>query len=145
MRENEGLAARILLDFDADDEKVRAAVRRAIADPAYQPFADPARLAPLDWRGAHLMWRPEGLELRIPLRLGEGEMAAFAADAAWSAEPLARLAGEIWRGWLALASPTLLDDVDPDELRGALDAAAQRAREETHPAAEFLLRLRRDR
>ena len=54
-----------------------------------------------------MLWRPEGLELRIPLHLGEGALARFAADQVWSEEPLASLRHEIWSGWLALASPTL--------------------------------------
>jgi hypothetical protein len=54
----------------------------------------------------------------------------------------------MWSGWLALASPTLLDDVDPSELRRLLDGAAKRAddrRGRDHGQAEdFLRRLREE-
>ena len=41
VRENEGVAARILLDHDADAEKVRAAVGRAIGTPLPRPVPVP--------------------------------------------------------------------------------------------------------
>ena len=95
-----------------------------------------------------MLWRPEGLELRIPLRLGEGALARFAADEVWSEEPLASIRHEIWSGWLALASPTLLEDVDPTVLRRVLDAAAKRTGEvrghEQGRVADFLSCLRAD-
>jgi hypothetical protein len=77
------------------------------------------------------------------------EMATFAADATWTRPPLAWLRREIWTGWLALASPTLLHDVgDPPELRRLLDAAARRAVEsgerEGVAASDFLRRLRNE-
>ena len=52
----------------------------------------------LDWQRAKMLWRPEGLELRIPLHLGEGALASFAADEVWSEEPLASMRREIWTG-----------------------------------------------
>jgi hypothetical protein len=94
------------------------------------------------------MWRPEGLELRVPQRLGDSAMAAFANDAVWMSPMLSGLRRELWRGWLGLASPTLLEDVDPEELRRLLDAAAARATGRTaeHEQAEsFLRRLREER
>jgi hypothetical protein len=154
-RENEGVAARILLDFDADPERIRTAVIRMLSGPsARRP--DPAagvhiRRPPeppptLDWHRASMLWRPEGLELRIPLHLNGGAIAAFAADEAWSSPPLAGLRREIWSGWVALASESLLDEVDPVELRRALDAAAQRALDvsgrERGRVEDFLRRLR---
>jgi len=159
VRENEGVAARILLDLDADAEKVRHEVIRTLSDPS-APRGDPGRPgAPvarlhagsrprpvLDWRRASILWRPEGLELRIPLALGEGAVAAFAADEAWSSVPLAGLRREIWGGWLALASPSLLEEIDPVELRSALDGAAKRALDvsgrERGRVEDFLRRLR---
>ena len=77
------------------------------------------------------------------------EMATFAADPTWTQPPLAGLRREIWTGWLALASPTLLDDVgDPAELRRLLDAAAQHAADAEEgrggATATFLDRLRAD-
>jgi hypothetical protein len=100
----------------------------------------------LDWRRASMLWRPEGLELRIPLHLSEGAIAALAADAAWSSPPLEGMRREIWDGWLALASPSLLDETDPVELRHVLDGAARRALEvsgrEHGRVEDFLSRLR---
>ena len=148
-----GLARRILLEKGIDAKKVRNQVLPMLTDPSgrirgaradERPGRPPA--TPLDWRGATLLWRPEGLELRVPLHLWPGAMAAFAADEVWSTAPLAGLRREIWRGWLALASPALLDDVDPDALREALDGAAQRAADggRREGAEEFLRRLRGD-
>jgi Clp amino terminal domain, pathogenicity island component len=228
VRENDGVAARILLDFDADPERIRAEVRRRLSGPGRRtpaacrrppnplrppldweragilwrpdrvlrggvrevervatlaleqlgvrvsrvrsrqdpeppraahaptlhpperprprPHGTPQSAPALGWAGATVLWRPEGLELRVPLRLEVGAMAALANDDAWGAPPLAGLRREIWNGWLALASPTLLEDVDPGELRRALDAAAARARNASNAESErvqgFLRRLR---
>ena len=102
----------------------------------------------LDWDRTTILWRPEGLELRIPLNLGEGALARFAADEVWGKEPLASMRHEIWSGWLALASPTLLEDIDPTMLRRMLDAAAKRAGDvrgrEQGRVEDFLRRLRDD-
>jgi ClpA/ClpB-like protein len=148
-REDEGVATRILLDFDADSETVRNAVIRMLSGPSGRAAAPQRLLHPrpaLDWSRATLLWRPEGLELRIPLQLNEASAASFAADAVWSTQPLAALRREIWSGWLGLASPTLLDDVDPSELRRLLDGAAQRADDrrgrDRGQAEDFLRRLR---
>jgi len=171
VRENEGVGARILLDFDADPERVRNEVRRMLSGPAGRAAAaagvaatvearvrqrgarmfpsPPPPRPPLDWQRATILWRPEGLELRVPLALNEGAIAAFAADEVWSSPPLAGLRREIWRGWLALASITLLDEVDPVELRRVLDGAAKRATDvsgrERGRVADFLDRLREGR
>ena len=217
VRENEGVAARILLDFDAAPQKIRDEVIRMLSGPGgrrqgrgtssppadssdlegqiqtarrekeaaieAQEFEKAARLrekerkltnrkramtAPasvppvvphawfhgqrdrpvLDWDRAKVLWRPEGLELRVPLNLGEGALASFAADEVWSEEPLASIRREIWSGWLALASPTLLEDIDPAVLRRVLDAAAKRAGDvrgrEQGRVEDFLRRLRDD-
>ena len=152
-RENDGVATRILLDFDVDWETVRNEVIRMLSGPGGRPapprLAPPRRLWPqpaLDWRRATLLWRPEGLELRIPLRLDEASAASFAADEVWSTPPLAALRREIWSGWLGLASPTLLDDADASELRRLLDGAAKRADDrrgrDRGQAEDFLRRLR---
>ena len=153
-RENEGVATRILLDFDADWETIRSEVIRMLAGPSGRSSpAQPSplrlrRRPPLDWSHATLLWRPEGLELRIPLTLNESSSASFAADEVWSAQPLAALRREIWSGWLGLASPTLLDEVDPAELRRLLDGAAQRADDrrgrDRGQAEDFLRRLREE-
>jgi hypothetical protein len=171
VRENEGVGARILLDFDADPERVRNEVRRMLSGPAGRAAAaagvaatvearvrqrgarifpsPPPPRPPLDWQRATILWRPEGLELRVPLALNEAAIAAFAADEVWSSPPLAGLRREIWNGWLALASVSLLDDVDPVELRRVLDGAAKRATDvsgrERGRVADFLDRLREGR
>jgi hypothetical protein len=153
LHESEGLAVRILRDCDVDPEQVRTRVLRTIGAPSghraaihAQPQRIRARPPGLDWRQATTLWRPEGLELRVPLHLTEGAMAAFAADDVWTQPPLPGLRREIWDGWLALASPTLLDDIDPVALRGQLDPAVKRAIDgggpESARAEDFLRRLR---
>jgi hypothetical protein len=157
VRENEGVAARILLDFDADSEKIHTEVLRRMRDEPTQPGSGARSGRPLrvevlgerpalDWARASMLWRPEGLELRIPQHMNEGAIAAFAADEAWSRAPLSGLRREIWSRWLALASPSLLEDVEPHELRRSLDAAAKRATDasgrEHGRIEDFLHRLR---
>jgi hypothetical protein len=151
-REDEGVATRILLDFDVDADTIRNEVIRMLSGPGGRhspPQTAPRRLhrrPGLDWSRATLLWRPEGLELRIPLQLNDASAATFAADEVWSTQPLAALRREMWSGWLALASPTLLDDVDPAELRRLLDGAAKRADDrrgrDRGQADDFLRRLR---
>ena len=153
-REDEGVATRILLDFEADSETVRNEVLRMLSGPLGRrspPHAAPRRRyrrPGLDWSRATLLWRPEGLELRIPLELNEASAATFAADVVFSMQPLAALRREMWSGWLALTSPTLLDDVDPSELRRLLDGAAKRAHDRSGrdrgQAEDFLRRLREE-
>jgi ATP-dependent Clp protease ATP-binding subunit ClpA len=167
IRDNEGRAVANLLlrELGADrltvrQELTRVGVEGLRSEPVVKP-PDPdndpryVRLAPatrgLDWRRATLLWRPEGLELRVPLRLSVAQMATFAADEVWSREPLVGLRREIWTGWLALASPTLMGDIgDPQELRRVLDAAAKRAVDadadggDGAATADFLDRLRAD-
>jgi hypothetical protein len=147
LRENDGVAVRILLALGADPGAIRARVAdtlgRGDQPPAAAPRVmrrpsrsrwqgvEPCPVPVLDWDRANVLWRPEGLELRIPLHLGEGALAAFAADEVWVHEPLASMRREIWNGWLALASPGLLDEIDPRVLRCALDTAARRAADVT--------------
>jgi len=149
-REDSGVASSILLDLGADADRVRAEVGRMLGGPArrlpQQHLAarrQPGR-QPIDWHRAQLLWRPDGLELRVPTRLDHGAMARLAADEIWSEPPLAGLRHEIWGGWVALASPTLLDDVDPRALRRALDAAIARATAEPGAHVEEFLRALRE-
>ena len=152
LREGEGVATGILRDVGADAETLRHEVLRSLSGPAGRPLVDappprPFAPPPLDWPRATLLWRPEGLELRIPLHLNQGAMATFAADEVWSTPLVAGLRREIWSGWLGLASPTLLDDTDPGALRRALDAAAEHAvggSGDTGARAEDFLRRLRD-
>ncbi len=130
VRENEGVASSILRDFGADAQTVRDEVLAALkGGPIAAADAAARELPALDWRRASLQWRPDGLELRVPMRLREGAIAAFGSDPAWSTEPLAGLRRELWRGWLSLASPKLLEEVEPSVLRDLLDGAAKRATE----------------
>ena len=144
--DSEGLGARLLLDLGAPPDRIRSEVLRVSSSSSGPVVRAGGQRAALDWRKARLLWRPEGLELRIPLRLSEGSMASFAGDRVWATEPLVGLRREIWDGWLSLASPTLFDDVDPVELRRALDDAGQRALEQPggdrDRAEDFLRRLR---
>jgi ATP-dependent Clp protease ATP-binding subunit ClpC len=47
VRENEGVAARILLDFDADAEKIRNEIIRMLSGPGRRASAQPSSSAPL--------------------------------------------------------------------------------------------------
>ena len=93
-----------------------------------------------------MLWRPEGLELRVPLHLNEGAIARFAADEAWASAPLAGLRREIWTGWLALASDVAPGRGRPGGAARALDGAARRALDvsgrERGRVEDFLRRLR---
>jgi len=40
----------------------------------------------------------------------------FAADPVWTHEPLAGMRREIWAGWVALASPGRLDEIEARDL-----------------------------
>jgi hypothetical protein len=160
LREGDGVAVRILLDLGADPDLIRARVIEMTGRPGHALAAAPhvmprpyrrgrQSVEPtpvLDWERANVLWRPEGLELRIPLHLGEGALATFATDDVWTREPLASIRREIWNGWLALAAPALLDDVDPTALRRMLDSAANRAADvsgrERGRVEDFLRRLR---
>lgn len=115
LREPGGIGAQVLADLGALDG-LRAELIGVVGTPR------PAR-----WHMATVMWRPEGIELRVPVDLDHGGLAALANDPAWSAPPLAGLEREIWHGWLAVRSPTLLDDADPRALREAIDGALERA------------------
>jgi hypothetical protein len=116
------------------------------AAPPRRPAGVPPPVRGLRWERATFLWRPEGLELRVPLSLDQTQMAALATDPVWETAPLSGLRREIWDGWLALASPSLLDDLDPDELRNTLDAAVSRACDassaEPDQVQTFLQRLR---
>jgi len=146
LRENEGLASRLLRQLGAPPGRIRHELLAMRSAPSGLVAGDTVHGAPLDWRRARLLWRPEGLELRVPLHLSEGSLATFAGDHVWATAPLAGLRREIWSGWLSLASPTLLDDADPAVLRSALDAAAVRARDQrggdSGRVEDFLRRLR---
>ena len=156
VRENEGVAARILLDFDADSEKIRNEVIRMLsgrgAGPAGEPEWDETWQPSLRWAEAHVASNPDGAVLEVPLRLERRAVALFERSEIWHTEPLAAMAHEIRRGHLRIIAPSLLETIDPRELRRVLDEAVRRAHEQAARARSsdavlaeaFLAALRED-
>ncbi len=58
VRENQGVAARILLDFDADAEKIRNEVLRMLSGPGHRP-PGPGSLDPASYRVEAQVGRPD--------------------------------------------------------------------------------------
>ncbi|MGH2850016.1 MAG: Clp protease N-terminal domain-containing protein [Solirubrobacteraceae bacterium] len=143
-RDTDGVATRVILDLGADFERVANAVR---AERAVQSTrAEDAARGAIDWDQATLRWHADGIELSVPVHLVDSAEAAFIADETWGAAPLSDLRRRLHGGRLTLHSPSLLDDIDPRQLRPLLDSAADRA---TKRAArdfarrdEFLRQLR---
>jgi hypothetical protein len=136
VRENEGVAARILLDFDADPERIRGEVIRMLSGPSGPAYAEPvvrvtladdlegAAWEPgLQWTRASMRWTPNGPELMVPLHLEPRACALLAASKVWEHAALAGVQHEVGRGAIRLSSSTLLEALDPHELRRLLDAA----------------------
>lgn len=161
VRENEGVAARILLDFDADPEKIRGEVIHMLSGPhsrhrlvarvveeewEEQPGWQPG----LQWEGARVDWTPAGPELVVPLRLERRAVALFDASPVWQHGALASVEHEAERGLLRVRAASLLESVDPGMLRHLLDDALRQAHEqaaelrarETALAETFLAALR---
>jgi Clp amino terminal domain, pathogenicity island component len=143
VRENEGVAARILLDFDADSEKIRNEVIRMLSGPggrrggpggAAGAEGEPTWTPSLRWEGASVAWTPNGAELRVPLRLERRAAALLAESDVWRRPPLDGVRHEIHDGQLEIAAPSLLDAIDPRELRRVLDEAVRRAHAEATAA-----------
>jgi ATP-dependent Clp protease ATP-binding subunit ClpA len=154
--ENEGVATRILLDFDADSEKIRNEVIRMLGGPsgrtggpAGESAWDETWQPSLRWDEARVVWEPDG-ELEVPLRLERRAVALLDESEVWRAEPLAAVGHEIRRGVLRITGASLLETIDPNELRRVLDdavrqahdAAAQSRSREAVLAQAFLARLR---
>jgi ATP-dependent Clp protease ATP-binding subunit ClpC len=100
VRENEGVAARILLDFDADSEKIRGGVIRMLSEPGVQAYGEPvvrvsgdpegAGWEPgLHWQRASVRWTPNGPELVVPLHLEQRACALLGASRVWEHATLA--------------------------------------------------------
>ena len=147
VRENEGVASRILLDLDADPEKIRGAILHMLSGP-YEALPDwqPG----LGWKEARVDWTAEGPVLVVPLRLERRAVELFDASAVWQRDALASVRHEVAGGVLRITAPSLLETVDPATLRELLDdalrqaherAAATRARESALAEA-FLAALR---
>jgi hypothetical protein len=143
LRENEGVAARILLDFDADCEKIRGRVLRMLGQPsgrlvqlagpsgrAGAPEGEESWHPSVRWEEATVVWTPEGATLEVPLRLERRAMALFERSEVWRTGQLAGVSHEIRYGGLRISSPTLLEAVDPRELRRRIDEAAASVHEE---------------
>ncbi|HXR13733.1 MAG TPA: Clp protease N-terminal domain-containing protein [Solirubrobacteraceae bacterium] len=141
VRENEGVATRILLDFDADAEKIRNRVLRMLSGtsarlgehgPTVRIVAGPeGGLQPrLRWDDASVRAGPDGPELLVPIQLEQRACALLANSAVWQHTALAGARHEVARGRVRLSSPSLLESVDPRELRRLLDAALAEAHEE---------------
>ena len=144
VRENEGVAARILLDFDADSEKIRNEVIRMLSGPSgrrarvagaagapSEPESDETWRPSLRWWEARIAWwPPAGAALEVPLWLEPRAVALLDKADVWQQEPLSGVSYEISHGLLRITAPSLLETLDPVELRRALDAAVRRADEE---------------
>src|SRR6202142_3781416 len=120
VRENEGVAARILLDFDADSEKIRGEVIRMLSGPSGrpagpgspgEPWGDEPWQAALRWQDARVVWSPEGAALEVPLSLGPRAVPKLDQSEVWRSEPLSRVRHEIGRGLLRITAPSLLETV----------------------------------
>ena len=141
VRENEGVAARILLDFDADAEKIRNEVMQMLSRPGARIGPGPlAHTRPepeggwkpgLHWEEARVRASPEGPELLVPLRLEHRALALFAKSEVWQHAALAGVRHEVDGGGVRLSSSSLLEAVDPRELRRLLDGALAEAHEES--------------
>jgi hypothetical protein len=124
VRERDGVATQVILDLGADLERVASAVR---AERARSTRAEGTPQGPIDWDQATLRWHADGLELTVPVHLVDSAEAAFIADETWGAAPLSDLRRQLHGGRLTLHSASLLDDIDPRQLRPLLDSAADRA------------------
>ena len=144
VRENEGVAARILLDFDADSEKIRNEVIRMLSGPggrrggpgggAEEGEGEPSWKPALRWEAASIGWTPLGQELRVPLRLERRALALLAESEVWRRPPLDGVRHELHEGELEITAPSLLDTLDPRELRRVLDEAVRGAHDEATTA-----------
>jgi len=156
VRENEGVAARILLDSGAAPERIRDEVLAMLGgggggawgeagEGAGEAIWKPALL----WEQAAVVWEPDG-ELVVPLALERRAVALLERSEVWRSGPLEGLAHEIRGGQLRITGASLLETIDAQELRRALDAAVREAHEAAAAAREreaqlaqaFLARLR---
>jgi hypothetical protein len=73
---------------------------------------------------------PAGATLELPLWLERRAVTLLDTSDVWQQEPLSGVSHEISRGLLRITAPSLLEALDPVELRRALDAAVRRADDE---------------
>jgi hypothetical protein len=142
VRENEGVASRILLDFDADAEKIRNEVLRMLSGPsgrrggsaaAADAGAEPAGdwQPRLRWEEASVRATPDGPQLHVPIMLDKRAQVLFGKSAVWQHAALAGVRHEVAGGGVRLSSASLLESVDPRELRRLLDDALVEAHQES--------------
>jgi ATP-dependent Clp protease ATP-binding subunit ClpA len=134
VRENEGVAARILLDFDADAEKLRNEVIRMLSGPRGHVGREEDWQPGLQWEHASVRWTADGPELLVPLRLEARAAALLESSPAWTREPLMAIRHQLERGRLLITADALLEAVDPRALRRALDEAVKQADEDASAA-----------
>jgi hypothetical protein len=146
VRDDEGVAVRILLDLDADSEKIRGQVVRMLSSPRGHPSGeelsvvgggDPEGAAWTpgpQWDRASVRWNPDGQELVLPLHLEARACLLLTGSPVWTNAALAGVRHEIGQGFVRLSAPGLLETVDPRELRRLLDAAVEQAHEEAQRA-----------
>ncbi len=115
VRENEGVAARILLDFDADSEKIRNEVIRMLSGPGGRRQGHPAAPAPAPGAGA-----------------GEGKKSS-------------KLLDQFGRNLTKLAADGKLDPCRRARDRDRADHADPLAAHEEQPGADRRARRRQDR
>ena len=149
VRHDEGVAVRILLDFDADSEKIRGEVIHMLSGPGAGPRVvarmveagfeedQPGWQPGLQWEAARIDWTPAGPELLVPLRLERRAVALFDTSPVWGHGELASVEHEAERGLLRVRGASLLESVDPAMLRHLLDDALQQAHKQ---AAELRAR-----
>ena len=166
VREDEGVASRILLDLGADSERIRNEVLRMLSGPSGRT-AQAGRAVMvreggeseggdwepgLQWDRAHVRWEEGGAELLVPLHLERRAHALLIDSPAWRDPMLAGVGHELDHGRLRLSAPALLESVDPRRLRTLLDEAVAQAHErslgererETSLAETFLAALREE-
>jgi Clp amino terminal domain, pathogenicity island component len=143
VREEEGVAARILLDFDADASTVRNAVIHTLSGKGGRRDAgalvarvpgDPETVDSrpgLHWERAEVNWSPDGPALVVPLKLEQRGVALLANSPVWRNAMLTGVQHEVSEGELRLSDPTLLEAIDPRELRRVLDDAVAAAHQES--------------
>jgi ATP-dependent Clp protease ATP-binding subunit ClpA len=155
VRENEGVAARILLEFDAGPERIRREVlvllggRGGAAVLTIEAYEEESWLPSLGWDEARIVFEPDA-ELQVPLRLERRALELLERSEVWRSGPLAGLSHENRRGVLRITGASLLNTIDPHQLRLALDDAVREAHEaaalarsrEAVLAETFLARLR---
>jgi hypothetical protein len=131
VRENEGVAARILLDFGAEADKIRNVVSHMLSGGGADGAARGDWKPGLAWDRAQVSWKASRPSLEVPLRLEQRAHAILADSPVWQSSILTGVEHEVSPGRLRLSDPTLLEAIDPRALRGLLDDAVAAAHQES--------------